>query len=271
MKTMEERFRRERAEARGIKNLSNVFDLQHKSMEADNLARSRELMNGRYTLTVPPGASFKDKLARMSNEEVAYFLYLNRHQEVKTKEIVDRAENKRIGVLKTVLRDTILSNNAVYQKTAVTRKNSSESEESTKEKKEPKPQLSLAEKIRAKQEEAEEKAKKEAEEKAKNDSAKKLTGSPGLNVPTEESEEGGPVQATLLRMTPAQKAEQLRQLIKKFRSNKQLKGRSREEIEIIAKSYQQLDFAAKKAQIEEHELESIGMKIPKKQKIKNSQ
>ena len=200
---MEDRFRRERAEARGIQNLSNVFDLQHKSMEADNLARSRELMNGRYTLTVPPGASFKDKLARMSNEEVAFFLYLNRHQEVKTKDIVDRAENKRIGVLKTVLRDTILSNNAVYQKTAATRKNSSESEESTKEKKEPKPQLSLAEKIRARQEEAEEKAKKEAEEKAKNDSTKKLTGSPGLNVPTEESEEGGPVQATLLRMTPA--------------------------------------------------------------------
>ena len=200
---MEDRFRRERAEARGIQNLSNVFDLQHKSMEADNLARSRELMNGRYTLTVPPGATFKDKLARMSNEEVAYFLYLNRHQEVKTKEIMDRAENKRIGVLKTVLRDTILSNNSVYQKTQAPRKSSSDSEESTKQKKEPKPQLSLAEKIKLRQEEAEEKARKEAEEKAKNDSPKKQAGSLGLNVPTEESEEGQPIQATLLRMTPA--------------------------------------------------------------------
>ena len=40
---------------------------------------------------------------------------------------------------------------------------------------------------------------------------------------------------------------------------------------MIAKSYLELEIAAKKAQIEEREYESMGIKIPKKQKIQQSQ
>ena len=72
-------------------------------------------------------------------------------------------------------------------------------------------------------------------------------------------------------MTPAEKAEQLRQLIKVFKKDKLLRERDREEIEAIAKSYQELEIAAKRAQLEERDLEQMGIKIPKKEKIRNSQ
>ena len=54
----------------------------------------------------------------MSNEEVAYFLYLKRHQVVKTRELQERETRKRIDVIKHVLRDTIVNNNQIYQKQA---------------------------------------------------------------------------------------------------------------------------------------------------------
>ena len=60
-------------------------------------------------------------------------------------------------------------------------------------------------------------------------------------------------------------------MTRKFKSDKLLKEKSREEIEMIAKSYLELEIAAKKAQVEEREYESMGIKIPKKQKIQQSQ
>ena len=63
---------------------------------------------------------------------------------------------------------------------------------------------------------------------------------------TEESEEI-PVEIKAKKMTPAEKAEQLRQLIKVFKKNQLLRERDREEIEVIARSYQELEIAAKTA------------------------
>ena len=63
---------------------------------------------------------------------------------------------------------------------------------------------------------------------------------------TEESEEIQ-VEIKAKKMTPAEKAEQLRQLIKVFKKNKLLRERDREEIEVIARSYQELEIAAKTA------------------------
>ena len=147
-------FMRQQEAARGLHVSSNVYELQNKSLEADSVARSRELMCGRYVLSVPQGATFQEKLQKMSNEEVAFFLYLNRHQEVKTKDVVERQQNKKKAVLKTVLRDTILSNNNVYQKRQQPQREiSPESDESTKQKEQPKQKLSLAERVKLKQQE----------------------------------------------------------------------------------------------------------------------
>ena len=62
-------------------------------------------------------------------------------------------------MLKTVLRDTILSNNSVYQKQEqqAPRPSSPESDDSLKEEK--KPKLSLAERVKLRKQEQEDKAK----------------------------------------------------------------------------------------------------------------
>ena len=50
---------------------------------------------------------------------------MKRHQVVKTREVQERGEKKKINVLKTVLRDTIVNNNSIFQDQAANKDQSS--------------------------------------------------------------------------------------------------------------------------------------------------
>jgi len=83
----------------------NVIDLQNCSVEANPKQIQKELMEGRYKFRFQEGMKNSEKIKKMANDPLAFYLYKKRHYVTKIPQVVGHKsdEAKEIKLMKDLL------------------------------------------------------------------------------------------------------------------------------------------------------------------------